>query len=213
MEEASRDSRYQMLGSDQAFPSDPSSMESFERALSDLSSTEADARAISEALAEGLNGLPTPSLSGDQQGQLDEFALRQRELRARADDFQGMLDQAAEEFPVFKDQMQPSLDQAKNMMGEAAVKLEGHEPQPGLESERQALRALHAMKRQLQQSVQKERMDQEGQGQSPAPEKVAIPEADKRLHRLRQDVLDAMKQQGIQSFDGENNLYYRSLVE
>jgi len=170
-----------------------------------------DAAAMSQELQSILDkATPTP---GDQDsGQMQQLAQGQQRVRQRADALQQKLDTMAQEFPDMKDKLQPSLDQAKQFMDGAQGKLDQMQLSPGLEDERQALRALRAMKRSAQQSLQQERMG-DGQGRDQNQERVEIPERDKSAPKeFREDLLDAMKEQGLPAFEDENKLYYKSLV-
>jgi hypothetical protein len=96
-------------------------------------------------------------------------------------------------------------------MEDASGELERGGLSEGLENEAQALRSLRAMKRKLQQTLEKERMQGQQRTQG---ERVEIPEEDRRAPKaFREDIMDAMKEPGLPNYEDENTLYYEALVE
>lgn len=154
-----------------------------------------------------------PQPTADDAARMQQLAQRQRDIDAKAEALGQKIDEAGEQFPFLEDQMKPSLEQGRRFMKGAAEKLDDAQPTPGLEDERQAMRQLHAMKRQLQQTLQKERMEASNQGNS-SEEAVEIPDKDANAPKaFREDIMEAMKEKGIEPYEDENKLYYRSLVE
>ncbi|MDX9719120.1 MAG: hypothetical protein RBU37_00125 [Myxococcota bacterium] len=151
--------------------------------------------------------------SPDDHDEMLEQQQVQRALRDSAGELGEQLGQMADAFPAMAEQLQPHFEEAVGFMRSAEEELGEATLGEALEAERQALRSLQAMKRQLQQNLQKERMADSRRKPSPV-ERVAIPEADRSAPRaFREDILEAMKQQAIPGYEDEAKLYYQSLIE
>ncbi len=182
----------------------------YEQAIDSLDAVERLAEAMEDDILDLLKQAQL-SPSEEDRNEMATQAGQQQKIRQQGNKLGEKIAAAGEEFPSLQEQLQPAREQADGFMGEAVQELQGGDVRGGLEGERQALRSLRAMKRNLQQSLDKERM--KGRSQA-GQERVVIPDAEKKAPRaFRQDILDAMKEPGIDAYKQENSLYYESLIE
>lgn len=152
-----------------------------------------------------------PVPNADDLARMEQLAEKQRQIAERTEALEQQIKLAAEEFPQL-DQLAPEIGKATRFMEGASGALEDGNLPRGLDEERQALRTLRSAKQQLQQSVEKQRQkDQQGRDQN--NERVEIPQADRDPRRFHQEIMDAMKAPGLDGYEDENSLYYKSLVE
>ena len=144
--------------------------------------------------------------------QMSGFSQQQGAIREKAEALGQEIAGMGPEFEALQQDLEEPLNKSLGFMRGAETKLDGGEVEGSLEKEGLALRALNGMKKQLQQTIQRERM---GQGKQNQPqEKVEIPKDAQRAPKaFREDILDAMKQKGLDAYEGENNRYYESLIE
>lgn len=146
--------------------------------------------------------------------QMKGLAEKQKKISERAGKLQKEIEEASKEFPMLKQKLQPSLKGAKKQMNEAEGRLSEGKPQGALDSERSALEKLGKLQKSMRETMRKKRQQGRG-GSEMRKEEVEIPDQGKGESResLREDVMDAMKEDNIEQYDEEIQRYYKSLVE
>ncbi|QDG50864.1 DUF4175 family protein [Persicimonas caeni] len=148
------------------------------------------------------------------QQRMQELSERQKKISEQAKKLEQKIGEASKRFPMLEQQLKPSMQKSQEAMQDAQESLGKRRIQRGLDSERSALEQLGKLKQQMKQAVQKQKRQQQGQ-QSTRDEKVKIPgQDDQRAGKeLRQDVMDAMKEEKLDSYESEIEQYYKSIME
>lgn len=163
-----------------------------------------------EQLIERSRPVPGP---GDQQ-RLDELAQMQGDTRERLSQLQQRVAEMGQEMPIIQDELGPPLQEVGRQMGEGENGLRQGQLPRAMEGERQALQGLQGLREQMHQMVARERMGQRNQGQQLSREDVEIPrEAEETPEEFRRDILDAMRDDSLQSYREAIRDYYEALVE
>lgn len=156
-----------------------------------------------------------PSPSAEQQRRMEQLGQQQGEVRERAQQLQQKLGEMGQEVPGLGEKLGPGLQGAQQYMEGAQERLGQGEGRKAHDNEKMALDQLGQLRQQLRQMLQQQRMQQQregGQG-SLNREDVAIPDADRSAPRaFREDLMDAMKEGGLESYQDELKQYYESLV-
>lgn len=173
-------------------------------------------RPTAEEVARDLEQLmedARPRPNGQQAQQLREMSQRQQEVRERTEKLRQEL-QGDGSFPMLGEELGPGLQQAEQFMEGAEQSLRGGEGGRAQESERLASEKLKGLKESLKKTLKEQRMGQQQQGgRELSKEKVEIPEKDLKAPReFREDIMEAMKEGGIESYESELQEYYESLV-
>lgn len=147
--------------------------------------------------------------------QLNELADRQQQIVEQAEKLQQKIGQSSERFPMLEEKLGPKLQESKQTMQQAGESLRKQQTQRGLDHERQALEQLGQLQKQMQEVVEKQRQGKRQQGQSAPQQKVEIPEASGKHagEQLRDDVMDAMKQEKLERYQSEIERYYKAIME
>lgn len=145
--------------------------------------------------------------------QMKRLAEQQREIQKRAEKLNKKIDESGQEFPMLKQQLKPSLDEAGKQMGEAERQLEGGKPQEALDAERKVLQKLGELNQQMKRTMKRQN-EGEGRGRQ-RREDIDIPENQdgESAEDLREDVMKNMQEEKLESYEGEIDDYYESLVE
>lgn len=148
------------------------------------------------------------------QQKMQKLAERQKQISEQAKKLDQKIGEASKRFPMLEQQLRPSMQKSQQSMQEAQESLGKRRLQRGLDSERSALEQLGKLKQQMKQAVQKQKRQQQGQ-QGMRDEEVKIPgQDDERSGKeLRQDVMDAMKEEKLDSYESEIEQYYKSIME
>jgi len=161
------------------------------------------------SLMEQSRPRPTPG----QQQAMDGLAERQSEVGERLSELQQQMDAFGERFPIGEGAGQP-LQQASEAMQQAEGALRQGRPRPAMQGEMQALEGLRTMRQQLQQMTQRQRRQDQQQSQGSPRDRVDIPgEGEGGRRAFRDDVVDAMREGGLDSWDDEIRRYYETLLE
>ncbi|MFP4599452.1 MAG: hypothetical protein ACLFVJ_14430 [Persicimonas sp.] len=153
---------------------------------------------------------------GQQENQrMDQLAERQRQISEQAEQLEQQIGEASKQFPMLQEQLGEPMQKSREAMKEASEGLDGRRSQRALDAERSALEQLGNLKQQMQKSVQKQRRDQRENGREVGREDVDIPgqSNEEGGQRLRDDVMDAMKEEKLDSYESEIERYYKSIME
>jgi hypothetical protein len=156
----------------------------------------------------------------EQLGQMDKKRMqklgeRQKEISEQADELDKKIGEASKRFPMLEQQLKPSMQKSKKAMKDAQDSFGKRRTQRALDSERSALDHLGKLKQQMKKSVQKQRRKQKQGGRGMKDKEVDIPGNDdeKSGQELRDDVMDAMKQEKLDKYESEIERYYKSIME
>jgi HPt (histidine-containing phosphotransfer) domain-containing protein len=184
-----------------------------EEALESVAEIEGEAEALAEELEELIRqARPIPG-EGDQP-RLDEIAESQRTAGESLEELEELLELMGEEMPMISDEFGPPLRRAGGFMEDASEQL-GQGQLPGAwENEQSALRSLRQMGQQVGQMAGRERMRRRRESGFPQQERVEIPEeADETPAEFREDLMEAMREDGLEAYQQAIRRYYESLVE
>ncbi len=200
-----------------------------ERSLRDVGQMSQRGEEIRERIEDFMEAAQH-DLSSSEEDRFDELADRQQMVRERTEDLRQSLEEQAEAHPELDRAMQPSQDEegepsqgspveeAERAMGEAEEWLRERQVQRALDEERRALEQLEAldqgMGQALQQRRQQERESAEQRGHSDR-EQVEIPGEDsgELRERIREEMMQGMRDGRDAEFEAEIERYFRSLVE
>ncbi len=186
-----------------------------------------DGRRVSEEVAEEMEELmqmAQPQPGSRQRGQMQEMAQRQQQVQQQMGEFQQQMNELGEQFPMMGQQFGEPLRQANNGMQQSQQGLQGGQPQPAQQGQQQALQGLRSMRQQMQQMMAQRRRQQQGRrgqqgqqgenGRDVNTDRVEIPdEGANGRARYRRQVMDAMREGSLDSYDDQIRSYYESLVE
>jgi hypothetical protein len=146
---------------------------------------------------------------------MEQLGQRQKEIGEQAEKLEKKIGEASKRFPMLEQQLKPSMEKSKEAMKDAQDSFGKRRTQRALDSERSALNHLGELKEQMKKSVQKQRRQQQQGGRGMKDEEVKIPGGDdeKSGQKLRDDVMDAMKQEKLDSYESEIERYYKSIME
>jgi len=145
---------------------------------------------------------------------MENLAQKQQKIAERAGKLNEEIEKASKEFPMLKQKLQPSLEGASEQMNEAEGRLSKGKPQGALDSERSALEKLGELQKSMRETMRNKRQRSSGRS-GMRKDEVEIPDRQQGESResLREDVMDAMKEDNIEQYDEEIQRYYKSLVE
>jgi len=146
--------------------------------------------------------------------EMERLARKQKKVSERAGELERKIEEASKEFPMLKQKLQPSLEGAKEQMSEAERRLSEGKSQGALDSERSALQKLGELEQSMRRTMQKKRQQKSG-GSGMRRDEVEIPDQgeDDSQESLRREVMEAMKEENMETYDEEIQRYYKSLVE
>jgi len=173
---------------------------------------EATMRDVNDALRELMQmGQPQP---GDAEGEaMRDLAEQQAQVQERLEGLQQRMDEAGERFP-FGEEISETLEGARESMEGAGQSLRQGQPRPALRGEQQAIEGLRQARQEMQQMMQQQRQQQRQQQGRNSEDRVEIPgEGDSGRANFRQDVVDAMREGGVESYTEELRRYYDSLLQ
>lgn len=152
-------------------------------------------------------------LSQADKQQLQQLQQRQNQATQRGSQLQRSIEDAGEQFPMIKQELEPQVGSASESMKKAEESLQKRQTQKALDEQRTALDQLQKLKKSMQQTLQKQRM--KGRGREQRRERVEIPGEDKRQEgeRFRKDVMQNMREGRLEDYSDEIERYYRSLME
>ncbi len=152
-----------------------------------------------------------PRPDAGQSQQMSEMAQQQQQIKERAGKLREQLSQDGQ-FPMLQEKLGPGLQEAEQFMEGAGERLKRQEGRPAHENEKLAMDKLQGLKESLKKTLKEEKMG--GQGKKRVSnEKVEIPDKDRRAPKeFREDIMDAMKEGGIDQYEDELQQYYESLV-
>ena len=145
---------------------------------------------------------------------LDKLGKRQGEANERADGLRKKIGDAGEKFPVLKEQLEPTMKEAREAMDGAKQGLERGRVQRALDSEREALEKMRSMKKQMKKALRNQRQSEgEGKG-TQSKEAVEIPDkGDAAGPGYRDSLKNTMKEERLDDYSSEIEDYYKSLVD
>ena len=159
-----------------------------------------------------LMNFAQPQIGPGQRAQLDELGDQQAQVQQQLGELQNTISEFAQRFPTGEGLDEPLNEIGQHMEG-AQNALRGGRPQPALQGEQSALQGLRTMRQNLQQRTQQQRMRERMQRGPTSQEEVEIPNGQQDRVRFRQEVIDAMREDHLESYDEEIRAYYESLVE
>ncbi|MFW5967343.1 MAG: hypothetical protein ACOCV2_07485, partial [Persicimonas sp.] len=155
--------------------------------------------------------------SQEDRERMQKLAERQRKIGEQADDLQQKVEEGSKKHPMLKEQLGEPMQRSRESMKEASEHLEEGRGQGALDSERSALERLGELNQKMQQTLQKKRQDDRGQGRGQRREDVDIPEdsddEESGGGQYRRDVMDAMKEEKLDDYESEIERYYKSIME
>lgn len=178
--------------------------------------------------------VPDPSelLDKNDRQRMARDADRQEQLRENADRLSQLMDEIGKEAPVFGPEHKKRLEDARQSMQRAAREMRGQNPRGARTAQRQALRQLAELSKDLEQMGKGQGMaggmpmplprggspGSEGEGDDgrrPSSEEVKIPDGSefKVPDAYRKDILDAMREGVPESWQGEVKRYYEKLIK
>ena len=166
-----------------------------------------------QRMMNGLMELAQPRPGPAQNAEMQALGERQAQVQEQLGQLQERAAEFEAQFPS-GDGLGEPLEGISQSMQRAQEALRGGRPRPALQGEQSALQGLRTMRENLQQQTQQQRMRERMQRGSSSQEEVAIPEEGQRDRvRFRQEVIDAMREDHLESNDNEIRAYYESLVE
>lgn len=193
------------------------------------------ARAELEAARQQLQELvpdPAELLDKNDRQRLAKDADRQEQLRENAERLSQLMDEIGKEAPIFGPEHKKRLEEAKQSMQRAAREMRGQNPRGARSAQRQAMRQLAELAKDLDQMGQGQGQggipmplprggspgaeESDGQdGRRPSSEEVKIPDGSefKVPDAFRKDILDAMREGVPESWQGEVKRYYEKLIK
>lgn len=179
-----------------------------------------------------LLGDPRQQMDNSDKQKLAKTADQQQQLEENARSLEKMMEEIGKEAPVFGPEHKERLGAAREAMRRAGGEMRSQNLRAARSSQRQALRALSELGKDLAQMGQgsgggmplplprggspgAEDGEQEGDGRRPSKEDVKIPDAGefKVPDAFRKDILDAMREGVPDSWQGEVKRYYEKLIK
>jgi len=195
-------------------PRNSPAAEPYARAAETVRKTTPDAKEVANDLRDLLDraqGGPTP----EEANKMENLSREQGKVQLRAGEMQQKLGEMGKEFPMLQEQLGPGLGEAKQLMEGAGQRLKEGQGRKAHTSERMALDKLGQLKEQLKQTMKQQNKPGDQQnGRDVNRDKVEIPDANRDAPRaFREDLMDAMKEGSLESYDSELKQYYESLVK
>lgn len=186
--------------------------QSYGEAEETIEDVDADAQQLIddlESLLQRAQPVPGPA----DQPRVDELSEAQQ---LTLDELGELLEQVSEfgqDMPMIQDELGPPLEQVSDFMEGARGQLENGRLEGARADEQSALDRLRQLGEQMSQMVGRERMQRRNSGPT-STERVEIPEEpDETPAEFREDILDAMRDQSLESYQEAIRQYYESLVE
>ncbi len=171
-------------------------------------------RRISESMEE-LMEMAQPTPDAQQQGQLDELAGRQGQVSEQLSELQRRAEEMGQRMPMIPEQFGQPMQQIGEGMQQSQQGLRQGQSGPAIRGQQSALDAMRSLRQQMQQMTrqQRQRQQQGNNGRANSQERVEIPEDQEASRQdYRQQVQEAMREGGIESFRDELRRYYETLV-
>jgi hypothetical protein len=210
---------------DRLFQNAGPQQEQSERNAQQLAQGEQRTRKIAEKL-HSLFPPPQSMMSGQDQKQLQQLGQKQRKLEQQAQQLQQQMHEMSQQAPVFGKQGEEQLQTIGEQMGQAAERIEGHDPGRGYAQQQAAMDGLQQLQQQMQQQggggggggmplPMFGGQGEEGGDSDQSQEKVEIPEQDasESTREFRKDLMDAMKQGVPDKYRQQVKDYYEELVK
>mgnify|MGYP002619932826 CR=1 FL=1 len=189
-----------------------------ERQVRDASRTTQGARRSMDDVARSLRELQElaqPRVGDAQRAQLRQLGERQGEIASQLEQLQQQMGTLGERFPMMQGRFDEPLQQAGQGMQSSRDGLQQGSPGGARPGQQQALDGLRSLRQELQQSMarRRERQERESGGRT-REERVEIPE-DAAAGRAgyRRQVMDAMREGGLEGYDDVIRRYYESLMQ
>ncbi len=163
---------------------------------------------------EGLIEQAQRMREGQGDPRLDKLGERQGKANERAEKLGKKISEAGEKFPALKQELEPTMKEARDAMDGAKKGLERGRVQRALDSEREALEKMRKMKKQMQKALENQRKgEQEGRGKT-SKENVEIPgKGEAAGPGYRDSLKKTMKEERLDDYSSEIEDYYKSLVD
>jgi hypothetical protein len=192
--------------------------QSYQKSQQSVKKAQPPARDLQNKLQQMMQRGGQPQPSPQQAQKMEQLRQQQQQARQNAQKLGEEVDKAGGDFPMLKEELGPGLGEAQQYMEGAEKRLGQAQGRKAHENEKLALDKLGGLKKSLKQALKKERMggQQGGQqrGKRLSHEKVKIPGRDGQAPReFREDIMDAMKENGLDDYDQELKAYYESLVK
>ena len=177
------------------------------------------ARPRADKIVEGLEDVMKQAQAAQRRAgsepELRKLAQEQRDVDAQAEQLERSIGEASERFPMLGQKLQPSIEGARQEMGQSADALDGQKAQQSLDHQRGALQQLRELKQSMRNAMRGNDGDQMGQNPGRRTSKrVAIPKkAAPTEDQFRGHVMDGMKQERLQEYDSEIQRYYEALMK
>lgn len=210
--------RFSLEFQQNAIPRRDPRRQGYQSAQNSVKKAQPPARDLQNKLQQLMQQGGQPQPSQQQAQKMQQLQKQQQQARQNAQKLGEEVDKAGGDFPMLKDELGPGLGEAQQFMEGAEKRLGQSQGRKAHENEKLALDKLGGLKQSLKQALKKERMggQQGGQQQSKrlSHEKVKIPGRDGQAPReFREDIMDAMKENGLDDYSQELKAYYESLVK
>jgi hypothetical protein len=193
-------------------PNDPR-RQAYKQGRQSVQRAQPKAQELSQELGQLMEQANRPQPTEGQGQRMSELGQQQGQARQRTKGLQEKLEKSGQQFPMLKDALQPGLEEAGQFMEDAQERLGQGQGRKAHENEKLALDKLGGLKEQLKQALQKQRMGEGEGGKRVSNEPVKIPGRDDTAPKeFRQDIMDAMKEGGLDDYSEELKRYYESLV-
>ncbi len=184
--------------------------QAYERTGDTLDRSAPQAESIERALRELMdNARPKPS--GQESGRMQQLGEQQEQVAEQLAKLRQRVGEMSQEFPSIGEQLGGKMGEAQKFMDGAKRRLQSQEGRKAHQNEEMALQQFDQMKESLRQTLKKEKMGPKGRRNS--DEKVVIPDANPDAPKaFRKDIMDAMKEDRLDDYEGALREYYESLV-
>ncbi len=198
-----------------------------------LKSVISDVEEHFERIAELLSDLtPEIDFKNDPKNQraLDELQKEQADIEQRAKETQAKLEDINAEMPIFGEDASKSWEQATQEMSEAQGAFDQRKLQQGKQHGRRALEQIRSFKKGLERAAQQNGQgagpkiplpfgsrQQHGQGRSGKglrsnSQDVVLPQESDQRRTIRDDILEAAKQEAPEGYEEAVRRYYEELI-
>lgn len=168
-------------------------------------------RDVTSSMQELLE-MSQPQPNAQQRGQLEQLGQQQQGLQQQLGELGQRMAELGERMPVPSPDGEP-MQRAQQGMEGATGELRGGRPRPAQQGQMQAIEGLRGMRQQLQQMMQRQRQQRGSEGRQQSRHDVEIPqESEAARQQWRQQVLDGMREGGLDTYEEQLRWYYESLV-
>ncbi len=159
------------------------------------------------------------NLQSEEEERFDELAEQQGEIADRTEQLGEQIQEQSADYPQLEQELGPSVEGAEEAMREAEESLRERRSQQALDDERRALEQLGELDDSMSQAMQQQRQqerEERGQQQRADDEEVEIPGEDgdaEARERIREEMMEGMRDGRLEEYESEIERYFRSLVE